>query len=772
MRAILSFLFLSFFCFNLLAQDLNPADWPHLKGYWKFQNVKDLTKPTVGNKLVLVGTHQPIAGPAYGDTAIRIGVGSYYKYAHGIAPNGGGDSVNQYTLMFDFKVLNFKKWHTFFQTDTTNANDGECFIRPLGTRPARIGTATTGYTNDSINANQWYRLAISVNLNHFYRYYINGKLWLEGDTQEVDDRFALLPQILFFADNDKEDDTIDVASVAIFDTCLSSKDIAKIGTIDPCIANPPKVNLGRDTTLCANFNVSLNAGTGYVNYQWSTGNKLPFELINANSIGTGKKIVWVKVTDRNGCSGGDSILINFLPLPNVDIGKDTAICQGKNVKLTAGTDLSNTYQWKLMPKGTTLSSSNTITVDSSGKYMVLVTNTFKCENTDTITLLVNKNPIKPKINVVGKLSICKGDSVKLQGPGSYAEYQWTNGLKVQHIYVKKTETLNLKVKDGNGCESIFSDSIKVLVNNLPPQPVIQLSGNSTFCEGDSLILSVTAGFKQYVWQDGIGAATRTIKNATIYSVFVKDTNDCISTVSSPVFVEVLSSPSKQVITVNGATTFCEGDKIKLSSPASFTGYLWTDSIETKENTITKSGNYRLKVRGNNGCYSAWSDAVMVLVNPIPLKPKVVAGSNDSLKCNTLAGRYKWFRNTFELLDTSLSIFSKNSGFFQVQIAEKGCWSRLSDSLYFKNLTILKPSELQSKIVIVPNPVSKQAIIRLQNIYGNGYLTLYNSEGKMVMYEKINSKEGVLLNLESFKKGFYHIKVVLDGNSYSERLNKL
>ena len=198
MKIIFSVIVICFSSLSIFAQDLVVKDWPQLKGYWKFQDVKNLTKATVGNKLTLVGTHQQVTGPAYGDTAIRIGIGSYYKYAHSMAPNGGGDSVNQYTLMFDFKVLNFKQWHTFFQTDTTNANDGECFIRPLGTRPARIGTATTGYTNDSINANQWYRLVISVNLNNFYRYYINGKLWLEGDTQEVDGRFALLPQILFF----------------------------------------------------------------------------------------------------------------------------------------------------------------------------------------------------------------------------------------------------------------------------------------------------------------------------------------------------------------------------------------------------------------------------------------------------------------------------------------------------------------------------------------------------------------------------------------------
>lgn len=173
--------FLSFFKFE--AQDLNPKDWSHLKGYWSFQDPKNLTKATVGNNLTLSGTHASVAG-ADGDTAVRIGLGSYYRYSHNIAPNGGGDSVNQYTLMLHFRVLNFNRWHTFYQTDTSNKNDGECFIRPnTGTNPGGIGTATTGYTTTPINAAQWYRLVVSVNLNHFYRFYLNGKLILEGDTQ-------------------------------------------------------------------------------------------------------------------------------------------------------------------------------------------------------------------------------------------------------------------------------------------------------------------------------------------------------------------------------------------------------------------------------------------------------------------------------------------------------------------------------------------------------------------------------------------------------------
>ena len=77
MRVIFSVIIICISSLTVIAQDLIPKDWPHLKGYWKYQDVKNLTKATVGNKLTLVGTHQQITGPAYGDTAIRIGVGSY-----------------------------------------------------------------------------------------------------------------------------------------------------------------------------------------------------------------------------------------------------------------------------------------------------------------------------------------------------------------------------------------------------------------------------------------------------------------------------------------------------------------------------------------------------------------------------------------------------------------------------------------------------------------------------------------------------------------------
>lgn len=777
MKLLFAFL-LSFSVFlNSKAQDLNPKDWSHLKGYWKFQDPKNLTKATVGNNLTLSGTHAAVAGAAYGDTAVRIGLGSYYRYSHNIAPNGGGDSVNQYTLMFDFKVLNFNRWHTFYQTDTSNKNDGECFIRPnTGTNPGGIGTATTGYTTTPINAKQWYRLVVSVNLNHFYRFYLNGKLILEGDTQEVDGRFALLPQILFFADNNQEDDTIEIASMALFDTCLSSADVAKIGTIEPCIANPPKVKLGNDTVLCYNSSLSLSGGANRIKYQWSTGDQMPFALVSGQFLGLGSKSVWVKVTDQNGCIGGDTINITVLDLPKLNLGNDTAICLGQKIKLTAGTDPSHQYSWQHLPSGKTISNAAFIIVDSAGKYLATVTSKVGCTNIDSITVSVNKNPGKPKITVLGKSKVCAGDSIQLSGPAGFAGYLWTNASKTPAISVKKSETLKLKVKDLNGCESAYSDSVNCTVFALPPKPILQIKGDTVFCDGDSVVLNAPAGYASYLWRDGPAGSTKIVKLSDWNFVTVTDSNGCASSVSNMVTLSLKVAPAKPISTISGKTNFCDGGSVMLSGPDDFDAYHWSDSSKTKAITVKKAGRYSLKVRNSLGCYSPWSAPDSITVFPIPLKPQIIAGLADSLKCNTAAQSYKWYRNGEELTEKTRSVYSSKSGYFKVMIANFGCWSALSDSFYYKNLAVKGINKSVLKLITSPNPVVQNVVVSTSensSISGPGYLVLKDVNGKTIQTQAISLtdlKTGVTINMHNLSGGIYWLTI--SGNGFNESLRLL
>ncbi|HQG49658.1 MAG TPA: hypothetical protein PK373_11260, partial [Sedimentisphaerales bacterium] len=74
---------------------------PEPKSLWEF-DPPDFSAATLGVPLELVGTVKPVAGINPGDGAVQIGEGSYYICTHGIAPNGGGTKVNEWTLLIDF----------------------------------------------------------------------------------------------------------------------------------------------------------------------------------------------------------------------------------------------------------------------------------------------------------------------------------------------------------------------------------------------------------------------------------------------------------------------------------------------------------------------------------------------------------------------------------------------------------------------------------------------------------------------------------------------
>ena len=212
----------------------------NLVGHWTFDDNENLTESLVGNDLVLEGTHNAAQGPEAVDGAVTIGAGNYYDCAHDIPANGGSTSwVNDFTIVVDVKIPQSNQWYCFYQTSYANINDGDWFINPSG----NVGVGDTGYSYESITPNEWYRLAISVNLGDHYDYYLDGQLLHDGGTQSLDGRFALYPadgenSVLFFADNNGEDNAFDIANLMLYDTDLSSAEIAELGGFGHEIESP------------------------------------------------------------------------------------------------------------------------------------------------------------------------------------------------------------------------------------------------------------------------------------------------------------------------------------------------------------------------------------------------------------------------------------------------------------------------------------------------------------------------------------------------------
>ncbi|PCH65546.1 MAG: hypothetical protein COC01_09560, partial [Bacteroidetes bacterium] len=67
----------------------------------------------------------------------------------------------------------------------------------------------------------------------------------------------------------------------------------------------PTVNLGADTMICNGCSITLDAGGGFTSYAWSIGDTTQTIIVDSANAYS------VIVTDANGCTGGDTIVIDI-----------------------------------------------------------------------------------------------------------------------------------------------------------------------------------------------------------------------------------------------------------------------------------------------------------------------------------------------------------------------------------------------------------------------------------------------------------------------------
>ena len=209
---------------------------PEPQGAWEF-NPSDPGRATIGQPLELVGTVEKIPGVHAADSAVQIGEGSYYICTHGIAPNGGGTKVNQWTLLIDFSYPPSSLsdlpngYNDLFQLDPTNADDSDWTINSSGA----IGIGAVGYSNAhgyTTQGDTWYRMVLVVENGVRQDLYVDGVEIFKGNQQGVDGRFSLTDVILLFCagnNQDRDDAPINVSSVGIWDRPLSAAEIASLG---------------------------------------------------------------------------------------------------------------------------------------------------------------------------------------------------------------------------------------------------------------------------------------------------------------------------------------------------------------------------------------------------------------------------------------------------------------------------------------------------------------------------------------------------------------
>ncbi|MDP4265832.1 MAG: PKD domain-containing protein [Bacteroidota bacterium] len=306
------------------------------------------------------------------------------------------------------------------------------------------------------------------------------------------------------------------------------------------------------------------------------------------------------------------------------------------------TKIRYSYKWKFGNNSDTLITNLPDTIkysfSKSGKYAISLSNYIEIYDTTSKTWYnsgiykSSYDTINFKVPAIARFNKiqynCLGDTLFLndQSIGNDPfSYFWDFGdgttSSQQNVKIKYNQTGNysvmLIIKDS--LSQIDTTIQNISVNQLP---VINLSGDSSVCLGNSTTLNVS-GASRYKWNflDTITSSQNITVNPTTTSTYIvigENDNGCTASSSFITNVKPLE------INITHDTIICQGNAIELI-PSGGNRYIWNtyDTTSTiiisPENTIT----YTVTGFDRNGCYGSTQEIVVI--------NKVDFGSNNKIK---------------------------------------------------------------------------------------------------------------------------------------------
>lgn len=146
--------------------------------------------------------------------------------------------------------------------------------------------------------------------------------------------------------------------------------------------------------------------------------------------------------------GCDSVVITdvkFEEATKPQLGADTTLCENTPITLTSNI-AATTYEWN------TGSTNDSITVTTSGEYILEITDNNGCSKSDTIQIDYNEYPV---VNLGSDTSLCLGESFTLRADQTFsgATYLWHDGSTSSTFPVREPGgTYSLTVANGD-CET-------------------------------------------------------------------------------------------------------------------------------------------------------------------------------------------------------------------------------------------------------------------------------------------------------------------------------
>ncbi|MBK7148292.1 MAG: gliding motility-associated C-terminal domain-containing protein [Bacteroidetes bacterium] len=407
-------------------------------------------------------------------------------------------------------------------------------------------------------------------------------------------------------------------------------------------------------------------------------------------------IYYVVITDANGCTKRDSVIIQEptqLVLSTLNTNISCFNANNGSIDLTvAGGTAGYTYLWS---NGATTEDLNNL---PGGTYVVTVTDFNNCT---AVTSSIIVNPSELTTNFVIGTPLCWSDAngsidlIPTGGTPSYT-YLWSNGAITEDINNLVAGVYTVTLTDVKGCKDT------TIITVTEPDPLVTsgfITNVSCFNSGNGFIDITAYGGTlpyEYLWSPG-GQSTEDIGGLSggTYVVTVTDFNNC-----SVASLYTVLEPSALSLNLVATNVSCNGgtNATITALPGGGTTpyqYLWDDFTSDSVRTGLGAGYYVLQIIDSNGCVIFDSVAITEPA-PITLSGTITnalcfGDSTGAIDINVAggAGNYGYAWNSG---DVSEDITGKPAGTYTVGVTDANF------CLVSASFTIQQPTKINLQIL--------------------------------------------------------------------------
>ena len=539
-------------------------------------------------------------------------------------------------------------------TANVTASGATTYAWSNGAQTAAIGVTEPGYytvtATNAQNCSATDSIYVTVNANPVVQISGNNYVCAGGiatltasgastylwNTEEVSPSISVTPS------------TATTYTVTGYDVNGCSSTVSRVMNVEAL----PVIQVLGTKTICEGQTTTLTA-TGGTSYSWSTGDSISSVIVAPEVTQT----YVVTATNAYGCVASSSVIITVNALPNVTFNGNTTICAGNTTTITAIG--ASSYSWS------TGAQTANVNISSTGMYYVTATNAQNCSKTDSVYVKVNPKPV---VTIDGSNHVCSGSAVTLTASGAN-NYTWNTGEVSASISISPVANTTYSVTgyDTNGC---FMTVQKVV--NVEDNPVAQIIGNRTICQGQSTVLTATGG-TSYVWSNGSTTQDIAVFPAISTSYTVTAYNDfgCYDVTTAVITVNMLPS-----IYFSGSTSICQGQSTTISVSGG-SSYVWSTGVTGNSITVSTPGVYKVNATNSLNCMRTDSVTVVVWDNP------TVSVDGASLICQgtmtplTASGAETYVWNTGENGSVISVMPSETTSYSVIGYDEHGCSSTVS-----------------------------------------------------------------------------------------------